>query len=181
MQGAPEAVEQLLARPEAKYLSPATRRFWRDAPFARLQRTDDGMTRLQNARELVRAFQADGVRLLLGTDAGLWGNAPGFTALEELDLLVGSGLTPYDALRAATVEPAAFLNAHIVGARQPGAMAVGNRADLILLNGDPLETVASVGRMAGVMVRGQWLPRRQLDKMLEELSDEYAGLSSPRK
>jgi imidazolonepropionase-like amidohydrolase len=179
MRGAPKMVEELLARPEARYISPDTRQFWRSAPFLQVAPAEGMFGQYREAQELVRAFHAEGVRLLLGTDAGLWGNVPGFSAVEELDRLVESGLTPYQALRAATVEPAVFLNRHVRGSRQPGAIAVGNRADLLLLEGNPLENIANVRRHVGVMVRGQWLPRGQLDALLQELSEGYAGLSSP--
>jgi imidazolonepropionase-like amidohydrolase len=178
MRSAPEVVEQLLARPEARYLSPDTRRFWRNAPFIGLPPADGSFGPYRRAEELVRAFQAEGVRLLLGTDAGLWGNAPGYSAVEELGRLVESGLTPYEALRAATAEPAAFLNQHVRNSCQPGAVSEGNRADLILLEANPLEGVANVRRQAGVMVRGRWLPRARLDEMLRELADEYATADS---
>jgi imidazolonepropionase-like amidohydrolase len=175
MRSAPEVIEQWLAQPEAHFLSPDTRAFWRRAPFVGLPPADGRFGPYRQAGELLRAFHAAGVRLLLGTDAGLWGNAPGFSAVEELERLVESGLTPYEALRAATVEPAAFLNQHVRGSRQPGAIAEGNRADLILLQANPMETVANVKRLAGVVVYGRWLSRARLNELLQELADEYVA------
>jgi len=127
------------------------------------------------SEELMRALDAAGVPLLLGTDAGLWGNVPGFSALEELRLLVESGLTPFRALRAATVAPAEFLNRHVRGADQPGVIAEGGRADLVLLEGNPLEDIAHVQRRAGVMVRGEWFPAERLEALLGTLEVRYAG------
>jgi imidazolonepropionase-like amidohydrolase len=175
MRGAPERMEGLLARPEARLVSPATRRFWREAPFVGLPRTDAALERYPESQEMVRALERAGASLLLGTDAGLWGNLPGFSALEEARLLVESGLTPYQALRTATVEPADVLNRHVRGASQPGAIRVGNRADLVLLEGNPLVDIANLRRQAGVMVRGKWLPASELDRLLRALEAEYAA------
>ena len=174
MRGAPERVEELLARPEAALLSPATRHFWREAPFLGLPRTEAALAQYPRSQELVRALDAAGVPILLGTDAGLWGNVPGISALEELRLLVESGLTPFRALRAATVVPAGFLNRHIPGADQPEAIGKGSRADLVLLEGNPLEDIANVHRRAGVMVRGEWFPADRLGALLGALETRYA-------
>lgn len=179
MRGAPERLEELLAAPEAKLISPATRQFWREAPFLGMPRTEAVLEQYARTEELVRAMAHAGVPLLLGTDAGLWGNAPGFSALDEVKLLVKSGLTPYQALRAATVAPAAFLNRQVRGAEQPGALRKGNRADLILLEGNPLDDVAHLRHRAGVMARGEWLPADRLTALLRELEAEYARDSAP--
>jgi imidazolonepropionase-like amidohydrolase len=175
LRGAPELMDSLLARPETRYLSPATCQFWRDAPYLKAGRMPDAMERFREAQELVRAFNAAGVRLMLGTDTGLWGNPPGFSALEELGLLVESGLTPYQALRAGTATPAEFLNRYVRGARQPGPIAEGNRADLLLLQANPLEDVGNLAKRSGVMSRGRWLSQAQLDWLMEELARGYAS------
>ncbi len=54
-------------------------------------------------------------------------------------------------------------------------MAVGNRADLILLDANPLADVSNVARRAGVMVRGRWLPAAELDRMLAEMAARNSG------
>ena len=173
LRGAPERMDSLLARPEARYLSPATRRFWQDAPYLKAPRMPTALERVREAQDLVRVFHAQGVRVMLGTDAGIWGNPPGFSVLEELELLVESGLTPYQALRAGTTEPAEFLNEYVRGARQPGAIAEGNRADLLLLEANPLEDVGNAAKRAGVMARGRWLTQAQLSGLMEELARGY--------
>jgi imidazolonepropionase-like amidohydrolase len=175
LRGAPERMDSLLARPETKYLSPATLRFWQDAPYLKAPRMPTALERVRDAQDLVRVFDAQGVRVMLGTDAGIWGNPPGFSVLEELGLLVESGLTPYEALRAATVAPAEFLNRYVRGARQPGAIAPGNRADLLLLEANPLKDVGNVAKRSGVMGRGRWLPEQRLRAMMEELAKGYAA------
>jgi imidazolonepropionase-like amidohydrolase len=162
LRGAPERLDSMLARPEARWVSKDTRDFWRRAPFIALPRDGSGEALYASAAELARALERAQVQLLAGTDAGLWGNVPGASLLTELELLVAAGLTPYQALRAATVEPARFLQRTVPGSHQPGAIAVGNRADLVLLEADPLRDIRAVERRAGVMVRGRWLGAEQM-------------------
>jgi cytosine/adenosine deaminase-related metal-dependent hydrolase len=104
-------------------------------------------------RSLVRRLAAAGVPILLGTDAGNNFVLAGASVHDELAQLVQAGLTPYEALRAATVQPAAFLRR----GDGAGTVAAGAPADLLLVRGNPLEDVANAGRMGGVMVDGRWL------------------------
>ncbi len=178
MRGRPEAVESLLALPEARYLSPATRQFWRRAPYFGMPKADPARSQYSGAEERVRALEAAGARVMAGTDAGIWGNEPGYSGVEEVIRLAAAGLTPYQALRAATVEPAEFLNRWVSGAGQPGAIREGSRADLLLLDANPLENPGALRRQAGVMARGRWLPRGKLDELLDELARAYEGGAS---
>jgi hypothetical protein len=110
-----------------------------------------------------------GVTLVAGTDAmGFPLLTPGSALHHELELLVGSGLTPADALRAATVAPAAFLGR----AQEFGTITPGKRADLLLIDGNPLDDVRRLRRPAGVMTRGRWFGRSQLDGMVLALAQE---------
>lgn len=90
---------------------------------------------------------------------------------QELALLVESGLTPYQALTAATSEPARYFER--VG--EFGTIVPGGSADLVLLDANPLEDVANARGIAGVMVRGDWWPRPRIEKELAAIQDEYAG------
>jgi imidazolonepropionase-like amidohydrolase len=163
--------QQLLARPEMRYVSAATRAFWE-------ARTDDAIrnaapadwerVRQGNAlrKALTQALRDAGAGLLLGTDTPNRLVTPGFALHEELAHLVDAGLTPYEALRTGTHDAATFLGA----ADEWGTVQAGRRADLLLLDGNPLENVAHVAHPAGVMARGRWLSREQLDLMLEDLA-----------
>lgn len=174
MRGDPDYLRRLLEREEARYLSPDTRAYWARAPFVALPPSRPRLGPLRTAERTAVALQTGGARLLLGTDAGLWGNPPGFSALEELELLVQAGLSPADALRAGTIAPAAFLNRHVPGAAQPGEVAVGMRADLLLLEENPLKDVSAMRRRAGVILRGRWLPQAELRDSLARLAADYA-------
>ena len=126
------------------------------------------------ARRLVEIFHEEGVRILFGTDAGYPLVLPGFSAhgpAGELQNLVEAGLTPYEALRSATVDAAEFLELQ----EEIGTVSVGKRADLVLLDGNPLEAVSNAARIAGVMLNGRWYPRTELDRLMEELAASAAG------
>jgi imidazolonepropionase-like amidohydrolase len=174
MRGDADYLRRLLDSKEARYLSPDTRAFWGRAPFLGLPPSRPRLGPLRAGERTAVALAAGGSRLLLGTDAGLWGNPPGFSTLEELELLVQAGLTPADALRAGITAPAAFLNEHVPGAAQPGEIAAGARADLVLLEENPRKNVRAMRRRAGVILRGRWLPEAELRDSLERLAADYA-------
>lgn len=161
----------VLAQPEIRYLPISNQRGWGPATNPYTNRIDRSkypgiMARYQLLEKLVRAFHAEGVRLLLGTDAMNTGVVPGFSAHDELADLVAAGLTPFQALRAATANAAEFFG-------NPGdrrTIAVGQKADLVLLDGNPLSAIANTRRIAGVMVRGRWLSAAALAKLHRELS-----------
>ncbi|HEX2210056.1 MAG TPA: amidohydrolase family protein [Longimicrobium sp.] len=112
-------------------------------------------------RTLVRRMAAAGVPVLLGTDAGNNFVLPGASVHDELAQLVRAGLTPYQALGAATSAPARFLGA----GDGAGTVAAGAPADLLLVLGNPLDDVANASLIAGVMAGGRWLPADSLRAM----------------
>lgn len=98
----------------------------------------------------VRAFEAAGGRVVTGTDAANQMLVPGASEHTELELLVRAGLTPAEALRAATRDAAALL-----GADSLGVLVPGKAADLVVLTRDPLADIANTRTVAQVMIRGQ--------------------------
>lgn len=122
-------------------------------------------------RALIRALHEEGAGLLLGSDAPQIWNVPGFSIRRELEAIVAAGLSPYEALRTGTVNVATFLGV----ADRAGTVALGKQADLILLDANPLDDVANVGRLAGVMIRGRWLPAADIARRLEALAAKYAN------
>jgi cytosine/adenosine deaminase-related metal-dependent hydrolase len=151
--------------PAIDYLQPSARDRWR-----RLPPNVTGIQELNRypefTREVTAALHRAGVPLMAGTDAlGFPLIAPGSSLHGELELLHEAGLTPYEALRTATVVPAAFLGK----AEEFGTIAVGQRADLMLVERNPLEDLGSLRQPVGVMVRGRWLGRDRLQAMLAAL------------
>jgi imidazolonepropionase-like amidohydrolase len=122
----------------------------------------------QNARLLNEA----GVTLLAGTDVGIPALIPGFSLHEELELLVAAGLTPLQALRTATINPARVLGR----ATSLGSIEVGKLADLVLLDADPLADIRNTQRIRAVVADGRLYRRSDLDRLLAEVE----ALNRPR-
>jgi imidazolonepropionase-like amidohydrolase len=93
---------------------------------------------------------------------------PGFSIHRELGLWIDSGLTPAQALSAGTVNAAAFLK------QQDVFVTEGLAADLVLLEANPLEDIGNAQTIIGVMLRGQWFSRTELDEALERIRLRYA-------
>jgi imidazolonepropionase-like amidohydrolase len=113
-------------------------------------------------RRLIKALHAAGAGLLLGSDAPQIYNVPGFSTHRELESLVAAGLTPYQALETGTRNVARYFGTE----QATGTVERGKRADLILLEADPLVDVRNTTRRAGVMVRGRWLPQAEIERRL---------------
>jgi imidazolonepropionase-like amidohydrolase len=106
---------------------------------------------ITNRRRFVAELQRQGARLLAGTDAGIDVVSPGASMHDELRELVAAGLTPYQALSAATKDAGEFLRVPALG-----TVTVGAPAELVLLDGDPLASIGNTRRIAGLTVRGTW-------------------------
>ncbi|MGE0554761.1 MAG: amidohydrolase family protein, partial [Gemmatimonadales bacterium] len=102
-------------------------------------------------RALVGELARAGVPILAGSDAPTPGTFPGVSLLEELDELVAAGLSPAEAIRAATVEPARYLAA----TDSLGSIGPGKVADLVLLEANPLESLRNLRRVVTVWVGGR--------------------------
>ena len=112
---------------------------------------------------LLSVLKESGARLLIGTDAANPMMVAGFSLHEEMQVLVeDGGFSRYEVLLAATRNAAQFL-----GDTLGGQVRAGARADLILVDGDPLRDLGTLKRPVGVMVGGRWLDRSRLDAMLE--------------
>jgi hypothetical protein len=176
----PPSRDQLLARPAMRYLPPDTADRWRDQlrNFIGAQglTPERGKRYVDVTRALIRGLHAEGVPILLGSDAPQVFNIPGDSALAELSLYVQAGLSPFEALRTGTANPAAFFNA----ADRFGAVKEGLEADLLLVEANPLEDVGAVRKLAGVMVRGNWLSRAEIDQKLGELASRVRGGTASR-
>jgi hypothetical protein len=121
--------------------------------------------------KLTYALHQKGVPILLGTDSSVEGIVPGFSEHRELLLLVEAGLTPFEALAAGTRD-AALIAKRMKTDSNWGTVEVGNRADLILLSRNPLEDVSSSLHILGVMARGRWLTRDDLDQRVAQYRGE---------
>lgn len=101
---------------------------------------------------------------MAGTDCGNAFTVAGFSIHDELRLLVEAGFTPYDALAAATLSPARYFGL----SDETGTIAVGKRADLVLLDADPLADIRNTTRISAVVLGGNPMNRAALDVLLQD-------------
>lgn len=162
--------DELTSLPEFRYWVPQQTAAWRTnknnylarPPVSREQRQEFIALR----RRLIKALYDRGVPFLLGSDAPQLWNVPGFSAHRELGALVAAGLTPYQALRTGTVEVAKFMREE----GRSGVVRVGARADLLLLDANPLDAIANSLRINGVMVNSRWIGPAERGRMLDALA-----------
>ena len=167
-------LDEFLKTPSLKYLSPwALVQFQSDA-----NRYQNGFqpeqyprirTSLAFQRKLVKALFDVGVPLMAGTDAPDVGPMAGFGIHDELQELVNDGLSPFQALQTATVNPARYFRQ----STEFGTIEVGKRADLVLLQRNPLADIGATRSIDGVMVRGRWLSREELAEKVSDIPAAY--------
>ena len=151
--------------PLLRYVSPRLRAGWRaglalESVSERPDWTDIYRADLRD----VRRMADNGVLILAGTDVAVITLVPGFSLHDELELLVvGGGLTPSEALAAATINPAKVLGV----AERTGRVAAGQWADLVLLDADPLRDIRATRGIRAVIAAGRYLDRGALDRTLE--------------
>ena len=162
----------LFARPEAAYVRhPMQRDIWSFISKMNQGITPKGRAGIQDdfekfQRPFTKVFHDHGGQLMTGTDSLLPRLVPGFALHQELHELVDVGLTPYEALRTSTTVPYEYLGE----AKEAGTIEVGKRTDLLLVDANPLDDVAAASKIAGVMMRGRWIDREQIDRRMREIS-----------
>lgn len=120
---------------------------------------------------LVKEIVDSGGRVMAGSDTPEWFFTYGYTLHRELESLVSAGLTPYQALEAATSNPARFLKA----TGEWGTIAAGRRADMLLLSANPLEDIRNTTRIEAVVLGGRWLDRTERDRMIRDAVERMRG------
>lgn len=116
-------------------------------------------------QRFVRELLAHDVPILAGTDTGTPYSVQGFTLHDELELLVGAGAPPQQALKAATVEPARFLGlGDVLGSVEPRRIA-----DLVVLDADPLNDIRNTRRIHSVVTRGRVISPQARRRMLADV------------
>lgn len=118
--------------------------------------------RRRHFKEILELHHA-GVRLLAGTQSAYDSiGTPGLTLHDELALFVTAGLSPYEALKTATVNPAVFMHRE----SDLGTIETGKLADLVLLDANPLSDISNTRKISAVFSGGRFLSRKDLDRML---------------
>ncbi|HSJ24093.1 MAG TPA: amidohydrolase family protein [Longimicrobiales bacterium] len=162
--------DELAAREDYAYWVPGQVEQWRQQKNARLASADtppSGQRARYNEirREMIRVMHDAGVAILLGSDAPQVWNVPGFSTHRELAEYVAAGLTPYQALRTGTTAIAE----HLGEVGSSGVVRPGARADLVLLDANPLEDIGNTLRIHGVIVNGRWIGPSERQRLLDGL------------
>ena len=126
--------------------------------------------------EIVSAMHRAGVPILAGTDVLNPFTFPGFSLHDELALLVDAGFSAPEALRAATIAPAIFFGA----TDSLGAVEPGKRADLVLLDANPLDDIHNTTTIRAVVLNGRFYDRAALDRLIER-AERAARRATPRR
>jgi imidazolonepropionase-like amidohydrolase len=138
------------------YLAESTRGTWKPA------QAESGRAHYDFAVKLTREMARAGVPILAGTDTGDPWTAPGFELHRELELLQSAGLTPAQALRAATLEPA-----KLMGRDEEGEVREGAMADLVILTANPLADIRNTRAIEEMIVRGKAIDQSGIARLLE--------------
>ena len=165
----PEAARRALVdRPEMELLPPHLRqrmiddRFYVSMPPQVLEAIRQS---IPNEMRLLHELWTHGANLMAGTDSPLLMSIPGYSLHRELEVMHQAGVDNFAVLRSATAEPARFLN------ERRGTIAPGMRADLLLLDQDPLTDIRHTRAIRGVMLNGHWLDRAALDALTRKLRE----------
>ena len=126
---------------------------------------------------IVTAIQAAGGKVMAGSDTPEWLLLYGFTLHRELKTLNEAGLSNYQTLAAATRNPAEFFGT----TGQTGTIETGKRADLVLLEANPLNDISNTERRAGVMLKGRYFTQAELNKWLDEIAPRFQKAGSEDK
>ncbi len=165
--------------PNLRFISDWIRADWLASRPAEGRRTEQlerrrGRDRLKAA--IASGARSAGVSILAGTDVGNPNLVPGFSVHENLELMVSeAGFSPAEALRAATIDPARFLDMEA----SAGSVATGKMADLVLLDRNPLQDIRNTTSIIAVIQNGRFLDRASLNALLIEAERAASALKKP--
>ncbi|HYZ89899.1 MAG TPA: amidohydrolase family protein [Myxococcales bacterium] len=171
LMGAEDSVA-LAARDELRYVPAAWRQAWAEQlaqTRTKAEPTERRLVALAMRRRILKALQTAGCPVALGTNSPEPYSVPGFSIHREVHSMAAAGLTPQQILSDATRQVARYFGAE----QEFGSVAPGQRADLLLLNANPLADLANLARRAGVMVNGRWMPEAEIRSRLERIAARY--------
>jgi imidazolonepropionase-like amidohydrolase len=164
------SMDELKALPTLKYMHPLSQSKWLTANRYNKWSSPESIAKFDNYVKfnnlLVKACKAVGVPIVVGTDASTSGVVFGFAVHDEMELLVKAGFTNYEALLSATRLSATWLGIESI----VGTVEIGKKADLVLLEANPIDDIKNTRRIAGVFVNGNWLNKSKIMSTLDDLA-----------
>ena len=162
--------------PDLRYVNAAQRVFWdRVAQLFSQKVSASGRDTLRRLGEmelkLTKTYDECGVKMMTGTDFGGGWVVPGVSLHQEFDLLEQAGLTPLRVLQMTTLRGAEFLKRESI----MGTVDEGKEANLVLLDGNPVESIQNLHRIHGVVRAGSFYPRQALDQLKEQVAGRVAA------
>ena len=166
------SLETLNSYDGLKYIPQPQLESWAAAYRERVGRSDFSREKAlrvaENRKRLLRALSEEGVKILFGTDSPQQFSVPGFSIHRELAAMREAGMSPAEIIRSATANPGAYFSSQ----DKFGLVKPGMRADLILLEENPLADVGAIRKRVGVMLRGRWIPETEIQSRLAEFEVE---------
>lgn len=165
--------DSMLALPEMQYVPVAMREGWARQKRGRPQDSAETGALMASTRlALLTLLHESGARILTGTDSPQMFNVPGFSLHREMRVME-EAMPPFEVLLTGTRNVASYASEELGLDGDFGVVQVGNRADLLLLEADPRESIDNVARRAGVFVQGNWLPDREIQERLQRQAEKY--------
>lgn len=167
------ALDGLTSYPELKYMPPEQVSQWTDRHRERRQAPDfdqaEAQRLVQSRLRVLKALHEGGARIIFGTDSPQQFSVPGFSVHREVKRMKDAGMTSYEILVTATRNVGRYLQEK----DDFGTVEAGGRADLLLLEKNPLEGLSCLRDRVGVMTRGRWLPEDELQRRLQQIVASY--------
>lgn len=165
----PTPAEELIQRPEMKYMPKDVLDGWVKFKNDYSKREDfqpkATAELVELRRDLTKQLHDAGANIALGSDAPQFFNVPGFSLHREMQMMANAGLSPFEVLVTGTRNAARYFDLQ----DESGTISPGKRADLVLLDANPLEDISNASQISGVMLRGKWFSKEDIQKRLQEI------------
>ena len=173
--GFPDA-DAILSQPEMKYVSQSQRDAWRRQSEGNARGGEEEVAAyLALRKQVLKGLSDAGAGILMGTDSPQMFNVPGYALHRELQVVAEAGISNYEILKSGTAWVGKYVADHLELDGSFGTVAAGQRADLVLLGSNPMDDLENLTDRVGVMVRGRWVSRKEIDLGLAALAAKHAG------
>lgn len=159
--------DSLMSLPEMRMVRNELKEKWQNNPrYINQNRNIWRFLTLQ--KEMLRQFHQAGIPMMTGTDTPFQGMVQGLSIFRDLEWMTMAGMSNYEALKTATVHPGNFIEKYTSSELKVGTVKVGNKANLLLLDGNPLDHLDNIKRQFGVILQGKWYTTKEIRSRMEE-------------